>query len=102
MLVLPEGPETDLTDINSLLLDVSHRQFDYQGAVGGTAVEGIPLCSLSPGGITARCSPPKSGGTRVPIGNRRGGHSARGSLAEEDTEPETAAAPPKAAQVSKF
>lgn len=97
-LVLPEGPETDLTDINSLLLDIN--QFECHGG-SGIIGEGIPLCSLSPSGLSTRSSPPKSQATpRTTPGHRREGHSGRGSLAEEDTEPDTAAAPAnKAAQV---
>lgn len=92
-LVLPEGPETDLTDINSLLLDINQFDSNQTGGSGGLG-EGIPLCTLSPGNLTARNSPPTSG-------IRRGGHSARGSLAEDDIDPETAAGPGnKAAQVS--
>jgi hypothetical protein len=100
-LVLPEGPETDLTEINSLLVDIN--QLDNQA--GGSACEGIPLCSLSPSGLTTRSSPVKSQVTPRPTpGHRRGGHSARGSLIEDEADPEPSGSVTthKAAQVSEL
>lgn len=85
-LVLPDGPETDLTDINSLLLDINQLDNSQAGGVGCGPAEGIPLCSLSPGGLTAKGSPARGNvSPLIPPSHRRGGHSARGSLAEDDT-----------------
>ena len=97
--VLPASSpvETDLTEINSLLLNINQLESGTRGMdmIG----ESIQLCSL--GGLSApKGSPPRSTPRTTP--GRRGGHSARGSMAEDAlTDPDSTSPHPttKAAQV---